>query len=275
MSKRQLEEEAQTAVHGAEDVAASPTLAGKVVLVTGASSGIGRAIALACAEAGADVTVTYRTRQQGATALAGAIQQLGRRAHVVQADTAEPQDVERLARDARVAFGRVDAWINNAGADILTGSTASRSRLEKLDLLLAVDLRGTILASWAAVELMREQPVGGVIINMSWDHVLVGGMKGEYAQVFCAAKGGVYSFSRALARSVAPHIRVNVLGPGWVETAYGSALDSEVKRRITETIPLGRWATPEDVAHAAVYLASDAASYITGQMLMVNGGSVV
>ena len=138
-----------------------------------------------------------------------------------------------------------------------------------------MDLRGTILASWAAVELMREQPVGGVIINMSWDHVLVGGMKGEYAQVFCAAKGGVYSFSRALARSVAPHIRVNVLGPGWVETAYGSALDSEVKRRITETIPLGRWATPEDVAHAAVYLASDAASYITGQMLMVNGGSVV
>src|SRR5439155_19505412 len=116
MSKRQLEEEAQTAVHGAEGVAASPTLAGKVVLVTGASSGIGRAIALACAEAGADVTVTYRSHQQGATALAGAVQQLGWRAHGVQADTAEPQEVERLARDGRRAFGCVDAWVNNPGA---------------------------------------------------------------------------------------------------------------------------------------------------------------
>src|SRR2546429_432919 len=107
---------------------------------------------------------------------------------------------------------------------------------------------------------------------MSWDRVLTGGMKGEYAQLFCAAKGGVYSFSRALARSVAPHIRVNVLGPGWVETAYGSSLDPATKQRITATIPLGRWGTPEDIAYAAVYLASDAAAYVTGQMLLINGG---
>jgi 3-oxoacyl-[acyl-carrier protein] reductase len=141
--------------------------------------------------------------------------------------------------------------------------------------LLAVDLRGTILASWAAVELMRGQASGGVILNMSWDHVLTGGMKGEYAQMFCAAKGGVYSFSRALAHAVAPHIRVNVLGPGWVETAYGAALDPAIKERITASIPLGRWGTPADVAHAAVYLASDAAAYVTGQMLSINGGAVV
>ncbi len=156
-----------------------------------------------------------------------------------------------------------------------TSPVATRSRLEKLDLLLAVDLRGTVLASWAAVELMRGQKGGGVILNMSWDHVLSGGMKGEYAQVFCAAKGGVYAFSRALARSVAPHIRVNVLGPGWIETAYGAELDPAVKRRITATIPLGRWGTPEEVADAAVYLASDAAGYVTGQMLMINGGGVI
>jgi len=85
----------------------------------------------------------------------------------------------------------------------------------------------------------------------------------------------VYSFSRALAQAVAPHIRVNVLGPGWIETAYGSALDESVKQRITKSIPLGRWGTPEDIAYAAVYLASDAARYVTGQMLAVNGGSVV
>jgi 3-oxoacyl-[acyl-carrier protein] reductase len=269
MSKRQSGEEDATAAERAL------SLAGKVALVTGASSGIGRAIALACAEAGADVVVGYRTSEAAANEVAGAIRALGQRAHVVQADTSEPQDVERLARDAVRALGRVDAWINNAGADILTGKTARRSRLEKLDLLLAVDLRGTILASWAAVELMRHQPAGGVILNMSWDHALSGGMKSEYAQVFCAAKGGVYSFSRALAHAVAPHIRVNVLGPGWIETAYGVELDPTVKQRITATIPLGRWGTPQDVAHTAVYLASDAAGYVTGQMLMINGGGVI
>src|SRR5438034_752553 len=116
---------------------------------------------------------------------------------------------------------------------------------------------------------------GGVILNMSWDHVLGGGITSDYAQVFCAAKGGVYSFSRALAHSVAPRIRVNVLGPGWIETAYGSGLDPTVKQRIAAKIPLGRWGTPEDIAHAAVYLASDAAAYVTGQMLMINGGGVV
>lgn len=275
MSKRQSSEAALVAPTGATEAEQALSLAGKVALVTGASSGIGHAIALACAQAGADVVVGYRTSEQGANEVAGAIRALGRRAQVVQADTSDPQDVERLARDAVGTLGRVDAWINNAGADILTGNTANRSRLEKLDLLLAVDLRGTILASWAAVELMRHQPAGGVILNMSWDHALSGGMRGEYAQVFCAAKGGVYSFSRALARAVAPHIRVNVLGPGWIETAYGVALDPAVKQRITATIPLGRWGTPEEVAHAAVYLASDAAGYVTGQMLMINGGGVI
>jgi 3-oxoacyl-[acyl-carrier protein] reductase len=250
-------------------------LAGKVVLVTGASRGIGRAIGLACAAAGADVALTYRSGQREAAAVAAAAQALGRRAHVLQADTTRAEDVERLAAEARAAFGRVDVWINNAGADILTGDAATRSRLEKLDLLLAVDLRGTVLASWAAVDLMRAQPEGGVILNMAWDHVLTGGMKGEYAQLFCAAKGGVYSFSRALACSVAPRIRVNVLGPGWIETAYGGALDAATKQRIAARIPLGRWGTPEDIAYGAVYLASDAAAYITGQMLMINGGSVI
>ena len=216
------------------------SLAGQVVLVTGASSGIGRAIALACAGSGA----------------------------------AEPADVTALARGAQAAFGRVDVWINNAGADILTGAATRLSWAEKLDRVLAVDLRGTVLASWAAVELMRRQETGGTILNMAWDHVLGGGTKGEYAEIFCAAKGGVYSFSRALARTVAPHIRVNVLGPGWVETAYGAELDPAVKARITDAIPLKRWAHPEEIAAAAVFLASDAASYITGQMLVINGGAV-
>jgi len=276
MSKRELSDVPAAAPEAVVDAASIVSLAGKVVLVTGASSGIGRAMAVACAEAGADVAISYNTNERGAADVANAIQAAGRRSHITRVNAADPDDVQRLARDVAAAFGRVDAWINNAGADILTGRIKTASRLEKLDLLLAVDLRGTMLASWAAVDLMQRQPGGGgVILNMSWDHVLSSGMKGEYAQLFAAAKGGIYSFSRALARSVAPQIRVNVLGPGWIETAYGSGLDPAVKQRITEAIPLGRWGTPEDVAHAAVYLASDAAGYVTGQMLLINGGSVV
>jgi len=275
MSKRLAEGAVTTAQRREQRLGEAPTLAGKVVLVTGASSGIGRAIALACAEAGADLALTFRENRTGADEAAGSVRAAGRRVEVVRADVSRQDDLDALAAGARRAFGRIDVWINNAGADILTGEGARLSWTEKLDRLLAVDLRGTVLASWTAVALMREQPAGGVILNMSWDHVLTGAMRGEYSQVFCAVKGGVYSFSRALAQSAAPHVRVNVLGPGWVETAYGRELDQDVKHRITESIPLKRWATPQDVAHAAVYLASDAAGYVTGQMLLINGGAIM
>ena len=265
---------------GSAPVESSPasgelSLVGKIVLVTGASTGIGRATALACAQAGADVAVVYATNQAGADDTAGQIRALGRRAAVLRADLTDSAAITALASNARGALGRVDVWINNAGADILTDAAAKLTWIEKLDRLLSVDLRGTVLASWAAVELMRAQGPGGVILNMAWDHVAAGGMTGEYAQVFCAAKGGVYSFSRALARTVAPHIRVNVLAPGWVETAYGATLEPAARKRITEAIPLRRWAQPEEVAAAAVFLSCDAAGYITGQMLMVNGGDVI
>jgi len=275
MSKRQSSDALQAAPGGQDADAPTFSLSGRVALVTGASSGIGRAIALAYAAAGADVALTYRGNRSGAEETAEQARAAGRRAESLQADLAEGRDIDALGDAVRRTFGRVDVWVNNAGADILTGATSRLSWTEKLDQLLAVDLRGTVLASWKAVELMRAQPPGGVILNMSWDHILTGGMKGEYTQVFCAAKGGVYSFSRALAHAAAPHIRVNVLGPGWIETAYGSALDEGVKQRISKSIPLGRWGTPEEIAHAAVYLASDAARYVTGQMLSVNGGSVV
>lgn len=251
------------------------SLEGKTVLVTGGSRGIGRAITLACAQAGADVALTYRSHAQQAEAVAAAVRAFGRRTHIMRVDIGRPEEVATLGPAARDALGRVDVWVNSAGADILTGEARAFSPLRKLDLLLSVDLRGTVVASWAAVELMRTQGGGGVILNMSWDHVVAGAMTGEYAQLFCAAKGGVYSFSRALARTVAPKIRVNVLGPGWIETAYGAGLDADQKARIGASVPLQRWGTPEDVAHAAVFLASDAAAYITGQMVMINGGGVM
>lgn len=250
------------------------SLEGKVVLVTGASSGIGQAIATACARAGADVAITYRRNREGAERTAAEIRKLGRRQEAMACDVSRPEDVATLAAQLRSRMGRVDAWINNAGADILTGEGGRLSRLEKLDLVLAVDVRGTILASWAAVDLMREQERGGVIINMSWDHVYHG-MAGENPGLYSAAKGGVLSFSKSLARDVAPGIRVNILAPGFIETAFGADADSRWKREVEERTPLRRWGRPEDVAGAAVYLASDAASFLTGQTIIVNGGVVM
>jgi 3-oxoacyl-[acyl-carrier protein] reductase len=249
------------------------TLHGKVAVVTGGSSGIGQAIAIACAEAGADLVVSYQHNRSGAEETVRRIVEAGRTAHSVQIDISREAEVERLAGAVRERFGRADVWINNAGADILTGRGAKLSPLEKLDLLLAVDVRGTVLASWAAVRLMRAG-AGGVILNMSWDHVTQG-MKGENPILYSAAKGAIASFSRSLAREVAPQIRVNILAPGFIETAFGEEADASWRHEVVERTPLARWGVPDDVAQAAVFLASDQARFLTGQTLAVNGGVVM
>jgi 3-oxoacyl-[acyl-carrier protein] reductase len=245
----------------------------KSVLVTGASSGIGRAIALRCARAGADLAITYRTNESGAQDTAREIRALGKRVEVLRADISNSDDIAALATRLRQAFGRIDVWINNAGADILTGRAGGLSRVEKLDVVLAVDLRGTVLASWAAVDLMRSQG-GGSIINMAWDHVSQG-MEGENPSVYSAAKGGIAAFSRSLAREVAPDIRVNILAPGFIETAFGEGAKPTFRRKVIDLTPLKRWGTPDDVAGAAVFLASDDSAFLTGQTIMVNGGVVM
>lgn len=255
------------------DVVAAP-LSGRSVLVTGASSGIGRAIALASARAGADVALTYLSNEEGAREVERQIQGLGRSAAVIQADVADPSSVRALGPAARQALGRIDVWVNNAGADILTGPGAALSDIEKLDRLLAVDLRGTMLASWQAGELLGAQEGGGVIINMSWDHVLTG-MPGRNPELFAAVKGGVLAFSKSLARSLAPRVRVNVIAPGWIETSFASSSGERRRRAIADATPLKRWGTPDDVAGAAVFLASPAAAFLTGQTILVGGGVVM
>jgi 3-oxoacyl-[acyl-carrier protein] reductase len=249
-------------------------LAGRYVLVTGGSSGIGRAIALAAARNGADVALTYRVNRQGAEAVASAIEQTGRRSVVLPLDLTDDASIAALMPALREHFGRIDAWINNAGADILTGDAAAMSRVEKLDVLLMADLRGTILASWEAVAMMQGQDGGGVIINMSWDHALTG-MEGTNPQMYAAVKGGILSFSKGLARSVAPKIRVNIVAPGWIQTAFGDGVPEEVHHTVASSTPLKRWGTPEDVAGAAIYLASPAAAFLTGQTILVGGGVVM
>jgi 3-oxoacyl-[acyl-carrier protein] reductase len=244
------------------------------MLVTGASSGIGKAIALGAAHAGADVAITYRTNEAGAREVERDIAALGRRTAAIRLDVADEASLRGLGPAARAALGRIDAWVNNAGADILTGPAASLSDEQRLDLLLAVDLRGTIHASWRAADVLGAQESGGVIINMSWDHVL-SGMAGTDPQMFAAVKGGVLAFSKSLARSLAPKVRVNVIAPGWIETAFGEGLTEERRRKIADATPLERWGTPDDVAGAAIFLASPAATFITGQAILVGGGVVM
>jgi 3-oxoacyl-[acyl-carrier protein] reductase len=249
-------------------------LAGRAVLVTGGSSGIGQAIALAAARAGADVAVTYRANAEGALDVQREIRALGQRAATIQLDLADTASIGAVGSAARGALGRLDVWINNAGADILTGPGTSLSPIEKLDLLIAIDLRGTMLASWQAAEMFAGQEEGGVIINMSWDQVLTG-MAGQNPQLYSAVKGGVLAFSKSLARSVAPRVRVNVIAPGFIETTFGAGAGDEWRRTVAESTPLKRWGRPEDVAGAAVFLASPAAAFLTGQTIMVGGGIVM
>jgi 3-oxoacyl-[acyl-carrier protein] reductase len=255
------------------DTGAAP-LSGRGVLVTDASSGIGRAIALASARAGADVALTYLKNEKGAREVERQIQGLGRRAAVIQADVADQSSVRALGPAAQQALGRIDVWVNNAGADILTGPGAALTDIEKLDLLLAVDLRGTMLASWQAAEVLLAREQGGVIINVSWDHVLTG-MAGRNPELFAAVKGGVLAFSKSLARSLAPRVRVNVIAHGWIETSFAAASDEGRRRAIADATPLKRWGTPDDVAGAAIFLASPAAAFLTGQTIAVGGGVVM
>ena len=249
-------------------------LAGRSLVITGASSGIGRGIALAAARAGADVVLTYKSNEAGVRQTAADVAAIGRRAVVSRMDLADAVSIHALADQASGTFGRIDAWVNNAGADIVTSGGDAMSRLDKLDLLLRVDLRGTMIASWKAAELMAIQAEGGVIINISWDHVATG-MEGSNPQLYSAAKGAITSFSKSLARSVAPRVRVNIVAPGWIETAFGSGVDRGVYRAIAESTPLKRWGTPADVAGAVVFLASPSASFLTGETINVGGGVVM
>jgi len=220
------------------------------------------------------VLVTYRRSEAAALAVADGIAARGGRAGVACADLGTRAGCEALVADARERLGGLDVWVNNAGADVLTGDAAGWDWERKLNLLLAVDLKGTIACSYAAGAVMREQPGGGAIVNMSWDHV-TSGMAGANPELFSAVKAGVLAYSKSLARALAPSVRVNVLCPGWIETAFAQAADAEFRRAVAESTPLRRWGTPADVAGAAIYLASPAATFITGQAININGGLVM
>ncbi|HEY5090004.1 MAG TPA: SDR family oxidoreductase [Polyangia bacterium] len=243
-------------------------LAGLRTVVTGASSGIGRAIAVAFAAAGARVGLGFWQSSEAAHALAG---ELGPGHPLLRADLSTPEGCESLVQEAFAALGHVDVWVNNAGADVLTGEAGDWTAERKLQALLELDLKGTIRCSRTVAARMRP---GGCILNMGWDHATMDGMAGDDTQLHAAVKAAVLGFSKSLARSVAPDVRVNVLCPGWIETAYGAGADRAFYAEIAAGTPLGRWGTPEDVAGTAVWLASPGAAFITGQAVNINGGAV-
>jgi 3-oxoacyl-[acyl-carrier protein] reductase len=245
----------------------------KTVVITGSSTGIGRAIAKLFAQQGAQVVLNYNRSQAAAEQLADEIREEGGSTLAIQADVSRLEDVNRLVDTAMASFGRIDIWANIAGADILTGEGAKLSDPEKLNRLIDVDLKGTMLCCWRVAPIMKAAG-HGVIINMSWDLVITG-MEGRNPEMFAAVKGGILGFSKCLARSYAPEVRVNDLAPGWIETAFAKeAMRQEAYQAVVEKTPLRRFGRPEDVAWAALYLASDEASFITGQTLRVNGGLV-
>ena len=247
-------------------------LAGQRAVVTGGSTGIGRAVALALAREGARVVVNYRRSMEAARTTVAEIHANGGEAFSVQADVSQMPDLSRLVEESGHLLGGIDLWVNMAGADILTGDGARLPDHEKLAALLDTDLKGTILASWAVADLLAA--TGGVLINTSWDQALRG-MGGRNPEMFAAVKAGVTGFTRALARSLAPRVRVNEVAPGWIETAFAANdMRPEYRHAVVSATPLQRLGHPTDVAEAVVFLASPAAAFITGQTLNVNGGLV-
>lgn len=248
------------------------SLAGRKAVVTGASSGIGRAIALELAAAGADVIVHCRGSVGLAEETAEEVRRLGRRADVITADLAESGELSQLVDRAWELLEGVDLWVNNAGVDLLTGENAKLSFEQKLDRLLTVDVTATMRLARMAGE--RMVTAGhGVILNIGWDQS-DRGMEGDSGELFAAAKNAVMGFTRSLAVSLAPKVRVNCIAPGWIRTAWGEAASDYWQDRVKRETPLDRWGTPEDVARLARFLLSDDAAYLTGQVININGGAV-
>jgi 3-oxoacyl-[acyl-carrier protein] reductase len=247
-------------------------LRGRRTAVLGSTSGIGRAVALALAEAGADVIVHGRASRRAAEEVAALVRERGGRSAVLMADLADRAAGDRLVEAAWSCWEGLDAWLHLAGADTLTGPAANQPFDAKLDLLWSVDVVATIRLCRAVGRRMQAQGFGS-IVTMGWNQAETG-MEGDSGELFAATKGAIIAFTRSLALSLAPHVRVNALAPGWIRTAWGEGASQKWQDRVLAETPLARWGTPNDVAQVACFLVSDAAAFLTGQALRVDGGSV-
>ena len=246
------------------------SLKDKVALITGGSRGIGRAIATTLAAAGATVVVNYKGNQAAADEVVREIAAGDGQALAVQADISQAAEVERLFKAVLERYGRIDILVNNAG--ITRDNLLLRMKEDDFDAVLATNLRGVFLCTKAALRPMTRAR-GGRIINIT----SVVGLMGNAGQAnYAAAKAGIIGFTKSTAREMASRaITVNAIAPGYIDTELTGVLSDQIRAAILDNIPLGRLGTPQDVANLVCFLASDAAAYITGQTVTVDGGMVM
>jgi 3-oxoacyl-[acyl-carrier protein] reductase len=246
------------------------SLAGRTALVTGGSRGIGRATALMLARAGADVAITYHSRAAEAAAVEAEIRALGRRACSAGGDLADPAVAEAMADTVRGAFGRLDCFVANAGTWPAEEVPIGLLPAERWRATMAANLDGLFLSTQAALGLMG--PGGRIVLVAS-----TAGQRGEaFHSDYAATKGAIIALTKSLAIEYAPDILVNCVAPGWVDTEMCiPAFEGGGRARVEATIPLRRIPPPEDIAGPIMFLCSDLARHLTGEILNVNGGSVL
>ena len=188
------------------------------------------------------------------------------------ADLASRQESDRLVRDSWETWNGIDAWLHFAGADILTGEGRTLGFEEKLDTLIQVDLVSTVRLCRQVGRLMADSG-HGTILTMGWDQAETG-MEGDSGELFSATKGAVMAFTRSLALSLAPKVRVNCIAPGWIQTSWGETTSKSWHDRVLRETPLHRWGLPDDIANVAQFLGGPQAAFVTGQIIRVNGGAV-
>lgn len=244
-----------------------------VAVVTGASGGIGRAIAVELASQCANLVLHFCSRRDAMAATEAVVSATGARLHIVQADLSDPGARQHLVDAAWNWQGRIDRWVHAAGADVLTGPARDWHFSRKIDHLWQVDVRGTIDCCRRVGRLMADTPLSPrpSITTLGWDQA-DHGMEGDSGEMFAAIKGAVAAFSRSLAQSLAPRVRVNCVSPGWIRTAWGETAEGIWHRRAAQQSLARRWGTPEDVAKVVAFVSSPRADFVSGQVLHVNGG---
>lgn len=242
-------------------------LNGKVALVTGAGRGIGRTIALTLAKYGADVAVNYNGSKEKAQEVAEEIRSMGRNAILVKGNVASCEDCEAMFAQIEETFGKIDILVNNAG--ITRDNLAVRMSEEEFTQVIDTNLKGAFFCMKEAGKRMMKKRYGR-IVNIS----SISGVRGNAGQInYCAAKAGIVGMTKSLAKELAArNITVNAVAPGYIDTDMTAVLPEKVKEAAVAQIPLKRMGKPEDIAETVAFLASDKASYITGQTILVDGG---